>query len=111
MIKANKCAQLLCQFVLKSFMIKENNLHRKVTSKIPKKWIQKVLPLKNNAIGEKLLFIEVKYDAKSVILSIKKNKSKLICHCVDFKAIDFLVCSILCSLNTESMTLVIPIIL
>ena len=36
------------------------------------------------AIGEKLLFIEVTYDAKSVIVSIKKNKSKLICHRVEF---------------------------
>ena len=30
--------------------------------------------LKNNAIGEKLLFIEVIYEAKSVIVSIKLTK-------------------------------------
>ena len=30
--------------------------------------------LKNNAIGEKLLFVEVTYDAKSVIVSIKLTK-------------------------------------
>jgi len=54
---------------------KGNWLAPKVTSKIPKKWIQKeVLPIKNNAIGEKLLFTEVAYDAKSVIVSIKLTK-------------------------------------
>ena len=44
-----------------------------VTSKIAKKWIMK-MPLENNAIGEKLLFIEVTYNAKSVIVSIKLTK-------------------------------------
>ena len=32
------------------------------------------MPLENNAIGEKLLFIEVTYNAKSVIVSIKLTK-------------------------------------
>ena len=32
------------------------------------------MPLENNAIGEKLLFIEVTYNAKSLIVSIKLTK-------------------------------------
>ena len=32
------------------------------------------MPLENNAIGEKLLFIEVTYNAKSLIVRIKLTK-------------------------------------
>ena len=32
------------------------------------------MPLENNAIGEKLLFIEVTYNAKSLIVSITETR-------------------------------------
>ena len=38
------------------------------------------MPLENNAIGEKLLFIEVTYSANSVIVSLSLQKEQIKTH-------------------------------